>query len=81
MRQVLIVSNDAVFRAERRRASGLPAIAHDQLPAHVSIQVGKRSRLFGGGPTRSGYVMQAGKAIGTIAVKVSDVKRGALEVK
>jgi hypothetical protein len=80
MRQVLIVSNNPVFQTERRRARALPAIDNDQLPAEISILVGKRSLLFGGGPTRRGYVMHAGRAIGTTAVKLRDVKRGAMMV-
>jgi len=81
LRQVLIVSNDAVFQTVRRSGGDVPDIEHSRLPANVSILVGRRSLLFGGGPTRRGYVMLAGNAIGMTAVKASDVRRGALTLK
>jgi hypothetical protein len=82
VRQILIVSNNEVFQAERRRRHGdLPALAHDQLPATASILVGKRPLLLGGGPTRLGYVMRAGAAIGTIRVSADEARLGALTVK
>ena len=81
MRQILIVSNNDVFQAARRQHRGLRALAYDELPATASILVGRRPLLLGGGPTRHGYVMQAGAPIGTIRVSAGDVRRGALVVK
>lgn len=86
MRRVPIHRNNAAFRSEQLRSGNgrVPPIAANslsKLPGAASILIGDRSADFGGGLASTGYVMVAGKAVGTVAVSAADVQRGALEVK
>ena len=78
MRQILIVSNNDVFRNEqqRNRADDVPVISPTdlrKLPVGASILAGHDESF--------GYVMLDGKAIGTVAISASDIRAGAINMK
>jgi hypothetical protein len=86
MRQIPIYQDNNEFRREIKRSGDgkVPPLigkALAEVPVTASILVGERSREFGGGLAGTGYVMDAGRAIGSVSIGPEDVKRGVLIVK
>ena len=85
MRTIRIVVDTPMFQAEAKRSgnAAVPPINPWEmatLPHGVTILTGNKSREFGGGPSGTGYVMQAGKATHSVGISQSDVRSGQLRL-
>jgi len=86
MQRLHIYRDNPAFLAETQRSGNgkvTPILPNGvaTLPVGASVLAGDRSADFGGGLAATGYVMVAGRAIGTVSVSPSDVARGYLELK
>ena len=85
MRTIRIVVDTPNFQAEIKRSGNatVPPINPWEmaaLPQGVAILTGNKTAEFGGGPSGTGYVMQAGKATHSVGLSASDIRNGQLRL-
>ena len=85
MKQLSIKVNTQDFQIEMKRSGNgkvppLSPASAATLPMTAFVLIGERSSDMGGGMAGTGYVIQNGKAIYSLAVSASDIRNGVVRL-